>query len=37
MTIDSAYALHMDDVVGSLEPGKYADLVILSGKPVNSY
>ena len=34
MAINSAYALHMDDVVGSLEPGKYADLVILSGNPI---
>ena len=35
MTINSAYALHMDDVVGSLEPGKYADLVVLSDNPLS--
>jgi predicted amidohydrolase YtcJ len=35
MTINSAYALHMDDVVGSLEPGKYADLIILSDNPLS--
>ena len=34
MTSNSAYALHMDDVVGSLEPGKYADLVVLSDDPL---
>ena len=34
MTNNSAYALHMDDVIGSLEPGKYADLVVLSGNPL---
>ena len=34
MTINSAYALHMDDVVGSLEPGKYADLLVLSDNPL---
>jgi len=35
MTINSAYALHMDDVVGSLKPGKYADLVVLSNNPLS--
>ncbi|MCZ6539305.1 MAG: amidohydrolase family protein [Chloroflexi bacterium] len=34
MTINAAYALHMDDVVGSLKPGKFADLVILSDNPM---
>ena len=34
MTINSAHALHMDDVVGSLERGKYADIVILSDNPL---
>ena len=34
MTINSAYALHMDDVVGSLVPGKHADLVVLSDNPL---
>lgn len=35
MTIGSAYALSRDDEVGSLEPGKYADLIILSDNPLN--
>ncbi len=34
MTIDAAYALGMDSVVGSLEPGKLADLVVLSDDPL---
>jgi len=34
MTIDAAYALFMEDRVGSLKPGKYADLVILSDNPL---
>ncbi|MGE2724523.1 amidohydrolase [Mycolicibacterium pulveris] len=32
-TIDAAYQLFADDAVGSLEVGKYADLVVLSGDP----
>lgn len=32
-TIDAAYQLFADDVVGSLEVGKYADLVVLSADP----
>jgi predicted amidohydrolase YtcJ len=28
-TIGSAYVSHLDDVTGSIEPGKYADLVVL--------
>lgn len=31
MTIDAAYAIGQDDVVGSLTAGKFADLVILTG------
>lgn len=31
MTTGSAYAIRQDDVVGSLVPGKFADLVVLSG------
>ncbi len=33
MTINAAYALFMEDAVGSLTPGKFADLVILSDDP----
>ncbi len=32
-TIDAAYQLFADDIVGSIEVGKYADLVVLSGDP----
>ncbi len=34
MTINAAYALFRDDEVGSLEPGKYADLIVLSDNPL---
>ena len=34
MTIDSAYALFREDEVGSLEAGKYADLIVLSQNPL---
>jgi predicted amidohydrolase YtcJ len=34
MTIDAAYALGMDEAIGSLRPGKLADLVILSDNPL---
>ncbi len=33
MTRESAYALFRDSEVGSLEPGKYADLIVLSADP----
>lgn len=29
-TINTAYALHVDDVTGSIEPGKFADMIILN-------
>ncbi|GAA4970281.1 amidohydrolase [Yinghuangia aomiensis] len=32
-TIDAAYQLFCDDITGSLTPGKYADLVVLSADP----
>jgi predicted amidohydrolase YtcJ len=33
VTIDAAWQTHSDDVLGSLEVGKYADLVVLSADP----
>lgn len=30
-TLNAAYAMHHDDVTGSIEVGKYADLVVLDG------
>ena len=34
MTINAAYALFIDEKVGSLMPGKFADLIILSDNPL---
>ncbi len=35
LTIEPAYAVSMEDHVGSLKPGKYADLIMLSGNPLS--
>lgn len=32
-TIDAAYQMFCDDIVGSITPGKYADLIVLSADP----
>ncbi len=34
MTIDAAYALFRDEEVGSLVPGKFADVIVLSANPL---
>jgi hypothetical protein len=34
VTIDAAWQVFEEDNRGSLEPGKYADLVVLSGSPL---
>ena len=34
MTVNAAYALFREDELGSLEPGKYADMIILSDNPL---
>ncbi len=34
MTINAAYALFRDEEVGSLESGKYADLIVVTGNPM---
>ncbi|MGQ0605030.1 MAG: amidohydrolase family protein [Anaerolineales bacterium] len=34
MTLESAYALFREEEVGSLRPGKYADLIVLSDNPL---
>lgn len=35
MTIDAAWQLRLDDTLGSIEPGKQADLVVLSEDPLD--
>jgi imidazolonepropionase-like amidohydrolase len=37
LTINGAKILHLEDRIGSLEKGKDADFVILSGKPFSTY
>lgn len=37
LTINPAWALGVDDQVGTLEPGKMADLVVWSGSPFSVY
>ena len=34
MTLEAAYALFMEEKIGSLKPGKFADLIILSDNPL---
>lgn len=34
VTIGAAYQLHLDDVIGSIEPGKFADFTALGDDPV---
>jgi predicted amidohydrolase YtcJ len=34
MTVDAASALGQDNVIGTIRPGKLADLVVLSGNPL---
>ena len=36
VTIDAAWQVFMDDVIGSIEPGKHADLVVLSDNPLTA-
>ena len=36
VTIDAAWQVLMDDDIGSVEPGKLADLVVLSGSPLTA-
>lgn len=37
LTINPARSLHLDDKIGSLEPGKNADVVLWSGDPFSVY
>ena len=34
LTIEPAYAVSMEDYIGSIKPGKFADLIILSDDPL---
>ncbi len=33
VTIDAAWQTHTDHIVGSIEPGKYADFAVLDADP----
>jgi predicted amidohydrolase YtcJ len=35
-TTDAAAAMHREDEIGSLEPGKLADFVVLAGNPLRA-
>jgi predicted amidohydrolase YtcJ len=35
VTIDAAWQIFQEDNRGSLEPGKYADIIVLSGSPLD--
>jgi len=35
VTIDAAWQVFREDAIGSIEPGKLADLVVLSGNPID--
>jgi len=37
LTINNAKILELDDRIGSLEPGKDADFIVLSGDPLSAY
>ncbi len=35
LTIEPAYAVSMEDYIGSLKPGKFADLIVISDNPLS--
>ena len=35
VTLGSAYLLHLDDMMGSIDPGKYADFTVLEESPLD--
>ncbi|MFX1263286.1 MAG: amidohydrolase family protein, partial [Promethearchaeota archaeon] len=37
MTIDAAYIVSQEDYIGTLESGKFADLIVLSDSPLDVY
>ncbi len=37
LTLTPAEMMHLDDTIGSLQPGKAADLVVLSGPPLSTW